>query len=274
MADSDICKRIFVKGFNRETTESELRIFFEDFGVVKESKIVRDKHGISKGYAFITFESQEAADETRENEALDFKDKKLSIGKAIRRKSSRSYPKNYHHWQPHRQDMMHDGGNHGVFYTGGVDGNTVYYPVQQPQIVLLTSPPYSPQMPYQSQGLYQPQSHSSNQLYSPTTMMNGSYMATSVTSLPMQWNEYTAGYNRVRPISNHQESPSSAEIAVSSGQPTQIVGLAISDGNYMTENSAGEPVAQVSHSLFIISFLCELSCSPGNYLLLQGFLIR
>ncbi|EDO31802.1 predicted protein, partial [Nematostella vectensis] len=65
MGDQDISKRIFVKGFNRETTESELRAFFEEYGVVKESKIVRDKHGVSKGYAFITFESQEVADGLR-----------------------------------------------------------------------------------------------------------------------------------------------------------------------------------------------------------------
>ncbi|KXJ20227.1 protein boule-like [Exaiptasia diaphana] len=242
MADNDITKRIFVKGFNRETTESDLRAFFEEYGVVKESKIVRDKHGISKGYAFITFESQEDADSVREHEALDFKDKKLSIGKAIRRKSGRSYTSRHYH----RQDMMHEGAmgaNHQLFYTSGVDGNAVYYPVQQPQYLLVTTPPYSPQMAYQTQGMYSPQSHSTNPLFSPSTMMSGSYLqANTVASLPMQWNDY-ASLNRVRPIATHQETPS--EIAVSSGQPTQIVGVAISDGNYVAESATkGEAVAQ------------------------------
>lgn len=243
MSDNDIAKRIFVKGFNRETTESDLRAFFEEFGVVKESKIVRDKHGISKGYAFITFESQEDADAVRDNEALDFKDKKLSIGKAIRRKSGRSYSSRHYG----RQELMHEGGlggNHGLFYSGGVDGNAVYYPVQQPQYLLVTTPPYSPQMAYQTQGLYSPQSHSSNPLFSPTTMMSSSYMPNTVASLPMQWNDY-AGLNRIRPISAHQETPS--EISVPTGQQTQIVGVAISDGNYVGESATkGEALAQVS----------------------------
>ncbi|KAK3733192.1 hypothetical protein QZH41_015427 [Actinostola sp. cb2023] len=241
MADNDITKRIFVKGFNRETTESDLRSFFEEYGLVKESKIVRDKHGISKGYAFITFESQDDADQVRENEALDFKDKKLSIGKAIRRKSGRSYTRHYH-----RQELMHEGamamGGNQLYYSSGVDGNAVYYPIQQPQyLALVPTPPYSPQITYQTQGLYSPQSHSSN-LFSPTTMMGGSYMPAS---LPMQWNDYAAGLNRVRPIPTHQESVS--EIAVSTGQATQIVGVAISDGNYALAESAakGEPVAQL-----------------------------
>lgn len=243
MADNDITKRIFVKGFNRETTESDLRAFFEEYGVVKESKIVRDKHGISKGYAFITFESQEDADSVRESEILDFKDKKLSIGKAIRRKSGRSYTSRHY-----RQELMHESGgisaNHALFYSSGLDGNAFYYPLQQPQYLLVTTPPYSPQMAYQTQGLYSPQSHSSNALFSPTTMMSGSYLPNTVASLPMQWNEY-GGINRVRPITAHQESPS--EIAVTSGQPTQIVGVAISDGNYVGDSAQkGEAVAQVS----------------------------
>lgn len=56
MGDIDIGKWIFVKGFFLEIIENELRVYFERFGVVKESKVVWDCNGFSKGYVFIIFE--------------------------------------------------------------------------------------------------------------------------------------------------------------------------------------------------------------------------
>lgn len=56
MGDIDIGKWIFVKGFFLEIIENELRVYFERFGIVKESKVVWDCNGFSKGYVFIIFE--------------------------------------------------------------------------------------------------------------------------------------------------------------------------------------------------------------------------
>ncbi|XP_072468907.1 protein boule-like isoform X7 [Notamacropus eugenii] len=56
-----IPNRIFVGGIDFKTNENDLRKFFAQYGSVKEVKIVNDRAGVSKGYGFITFETQEDA---------------------------------------------------------------------------------------------------------------------------------------------------------------------------------------------------------------------
>ncbi|NWR70659.1 BOLL protein, partial [Centropus unirufus] len=77
---------IFVGGIDFKTDESDLRKFFTQYGSVKEVKIVNDRTGVSKGYGFITFETQEDAQKIlQETKKLNYKDMKLSIGPAIRK---------------------------------------------------------------------------------------------------------------------------------------------------------------------------------------------
>ncbi|XP_072835343.2 protein boule-like isoform X2 [Pogona vitticeps] len=74
------------RGMAGETNENDLRKFFSQYGCVKEVKIVNDRAGVSKGYGFITFETQEDAQKIlQEAEKLNYKDKKLNIGPAIRK---------------------------------------------------------------------------------------------------------------------------------------------------------------------------------------------
>ncbi|XP_029419358.1 protein boule-like, partial [Nannospalax galili] len=81
-----IPNRIFVGGIDFKTNENDLRKFFSQYGSVKEVKIVNDRAGVSKGYGFITFETQEDAQKIlQEAEKLHYKDKKLNIGPAIRK---------------------------------------------------------------------------------------------------------------------------------------------------------------------------------------------
>ncbi|MBZ3874408.1 Protein boule-like, partial [Sciurus carolinensis] len=56
-----IPNRIFVGGIDFKTNENDLRKFFSQYGSVKEVKIVNDRAGVSKGYGFVTFETQEDA---------------------------------------------------------------------------------------------------------------------------------------------------------------------------------------------------------------------
>ncbi|TFK13474.1 veficolin-1-like [Platysternon megacephalum] len=88
----ETCCRDFEAGVRREmepdnaTNENDLRKFFAQYGCVKEVKIVNDRAGVSKGYGFITFETQEDAQKIlQEAEKLNYKDKKLNIGPAIRK---------------------------------------------------------------------------------------------------------------------------------------------------------------------------------------------
>uniref|UniRef100_A0A3B3R5Q6 Protein boule-like n=1 Tax=Paramormyrops kingsleyae TaxID=1676925 RepID=A0A3B3R5Q6_9TELE len=81
-----IPNRIFVGGIDFKTNENDLRRFFSQHGSVKEVKIVIDRAGISKGYGFVTFETQEDAEKIlHDADRLCFRDKRLNIGQAIRK---------------------------------------------------------------------------------------------------------------------------------------------------------------------------------------------
>ncbi|KAL9959256.1 hypothetical protein ACROYT_G032563 [Oculina patagonica] len=248
MGDIDIGKRIFVKGFSPETTENELRAYFERFGTVKESKVVRDRNGFSKGYAFITFESQEVADKVRDQENLEFDGKSLNIGKAIRRKSKRNFGKYYYH----RQDANESSGHGGYYAFSTSDGSMYYAMNQQPQFVLV--PTYSPQMHYQSQNPYPQPSHSASQpIYTTTAVVGNSYLQPSPYSFPHghSWNEVAAVpvNAAVVPKVHHQfaaESPTEIAVASTHGQPAQIVSLAIpAEGNYVSDVGAVSGVGEL-----------------------------
>ncbi|KAI0211606.1 Protein boule [Lamellibrachia satsuma] len=57
-----IPNRIFVGGIAANTTEVELKQYFMAYGAVKDCKIIADRAGVSKGYGFVTFETQEDAE--------------------------------------------------------------------------------------------------------------------------------------------------------------------------------------------------------------------
>jgi len=238
MGDIDIGKRIFVKGFSPETTENELREYFQDFGTVKESKVVRDRNGFSKGYAFITFESQEVADQVRDQDCLEFKGKSLNVGRAVRRKSKRNFGRYYYN----RQDAG-ESPNHGSYYAFSTSDGSMYYAMnQQPHFILV--PAYSPQMHYQSQSPYPQHSHSASQpIYTTTAVVGNSYLQPTPYSFPPghSWNEVAAvpmNAATVVPKVHHQfsaENPTEIAVASTHGQPAQIVSLAIPEGNYVPE---------------------------------------
>ncbi|XP_058259981.1 protein boule-like isoform X1 [Hemibagrus wyckioides] len=87
-SDTVIPNRIFVGGIDPKTTENDLRRYFSQYGMLKEVKIVTNRSGISKGYAFVTFESTEDAQKILHDASADklcFQDQRLNIGQAIRR---------------------------------------------------------------------------------------------------------------------------------------------------------------------------------------------
>ncbi|XP_068575358.1 protein boule-like isoform X2 [Cebidichthys violaceus] len=84
-----IPNRIFVGGIDYKVNESDLRHVFSQHGAVKEVKIVIDRSGLSKGYGFVTFESQDDALKIlNDAKGICFKDKKLNIGQAVRRQQA------------------------------------------------------------------------------------------------------------------------------------------------------------------------------------------
>ncbi|XP_040888724.1 protein boule-like [Toxotes jaculatrix] len=92
-----IPNRIFVGGIDSKVNESDLRHFFSQHGAVKEVKIVIDRSGLSKGYGFVTFETQEDALKIlHDANGICFKDKKLSIGQAVRKQQVSGQIKTVH----------------------------------------------------------------------------------------------------------------------------------------------------------------------------------
>lgn len=53
--------RIFVGGISASTSEAELAQLFSAYGNVKGTKIIADRAGVSKGYGFVTFETDAEA---------------------------------------------------------------------------------------------------------------------------------------------------------------------------------------------------------------------
>lgn len=59
MSMLQVPNRIFVGGISNNTTEAELSQLFSKYGNVKATKIILDRAGVSKGYGFVTFESED-----------------------------------------------------------------------------------------------------------------------------------------------------------------------------------------------------------------------
>ncbi|KAK4878860.1 hypothetical protein RN001_011366 [Aquatica leii] len=78
--------RIFVGGISANTTEAELLQLFSNYGTVKAAKIIQDRAGVSKGYGFVTFESEEDAKRLqREADNIVLRERKLNIAPAIKK---------------------------------------------------------------------------------------------------------------------------------------------------------------------------------------------
>lgn len=81
-----IPNRIFVGGISGDTTESELTRLFSAYGQVKSTKIIVDRAGVSKGYGFVTFETEQEAQRLQNDaECVILRDRKLNIAPAIKK---------------------------------------------------------------------------------------------------------------------------------------------------------------------------------------------
>ncbi|CAO1402091.1 unnamed protein product [Diamesa tonsa] len=79
-----IPNRIFGDG---DTTESELCRVFSAYGNVKSTKIIVDRAGVSKGYGFVTFETELEASRLHDGRCVILRDRKLNIAPAIKKQT-------------------------------------------------------------------------------------------------------------------------------------------------------------------------------------------
>jgi len=85
-----IPNRIFVGGIPQTASQDELRDYFRHFGHVKDARIITDTRGNSKGFGFVTYDSENDASKvlSLKEEDLIFKENKLNIGHAFRKKNN------------------------------------------------------------------------------------------------------------------------------------------------------------------------------------------
>ncbi|KAL8528162.1 hypothetical protein ACS0TY_005826 [Phlomoides rotata] len=109
-------KKIFVGGIPTTITEDEFRDFFSSFGEVKEQQIMRDhSSGRSRGFGFVTFESDRSVDDLLANgNKIDFAGTQVEIKKAEPKKPNAPLPPSRHQ----SNSRVPFGGGHRDTYGG------------------------------------------------------------------------------------------------------------------------------------------------------------
>ncbi|XP_068230516.1 uncharacterized protein [Palaemon carinicauda] len=179
--------RIFVGGISASTTEQDLLELFSQYGAVKATKIISDRAGVSKGYGFVTFETEEEARRlTQEADNIMLKDRKLNIAPAIKKQvSDVGYMKTYSpRLVESNSSMVGAGGtvffNNGATYT--TYGNSVpvigpaeYHPQFTQAPAAAAAPPPAPSA-YQTIVYQQPMYYAAQQFqYQPTQTMQAQW---------------------------------------------------------------------------------------------------
>ncbi|XP_041900191.1 deleted in azoospermia-like [Corvus kubaryi] len=78
---------VFVGGIDIKMNEAEIRSVFEQYGTVKEVKVITDRTGVSKGYGFVSFLDNVDVQKIVESQ-INFHGKKLKLGPAIRKQQN------------------------------------------------------------------------------------------------------------------------------------------------------------------------------------------
>lgn len=84
--------KLFVSGLSKRTTDEGLRTAFEKFGRVLEARVATDRmSGVSKGFAFVRYATQEEADKGKEGMDGKFLDGWVIFADYARPRPPRNY---------------------------------------------------------------------------------------------------------------------------------------------------------------------------------------
>ncbi|KAI2801786.1 hypothetical protein BLOT_009603 [Blomia tropicalis] len=76
--------RVFVGGIPADVTEHDVRQLFAQYGSINSVKIINDRAGVSRGYGFVTFDSEDDAQKViKEADNLIIKHRKLNVSPAV-----------------------------------------------------------------------------------------------------------------------------------------------------------------------------------------------
>ncbi|XP_034940093.1 deleted in azoospermia protein 3-like isoform X1 [Chelonus insularis] len=192
--------RIFVGGISPTTSEAELAELFSTYGNVKATKIIADRAGVSKGYGFVTFETEEEAKRLQqESECIVLRERKLNIAPAIKK-------------QPFNRSF--DGGSGSppavptspYYYANGMglsyQNGLTFYNTGAPAPGTPLAPPADPTAIYQAAGVFGPQAASAHQTFAPMMYpcpAPSLYMPQQYQYSPMPYESYYPGAAGTQP---------------------------------------------------------------------------
>ncbi|XP_029670615.1 trithorax group protein osa-like isoform X1 [Formica exsecta] len=186
--------RIFVGGISASTSEAELAQLFSAYGNVKATKIISDRAGVSKGYGFVTFETEEEAKRLQqEAECIVLRERKLNIAPAIKKQPfSRSFDGSTGSPPSVPTSTYYYANGMGLAYQNGM----TFYNTAAPAPATSIAPPTDPGTIYQATGVFGPQAATNHQTFAPVMYpcpAPSLYMPQQYQYSPMPYEQYYAG---------------------------------------------------------------------------------
>ncbi|XP_043491250.1 atrophin-1-like [Polistes fuscatus] len=186
--------RIFVGGISASTSEAELAELFSQYGTVKATKIIADRAGVSKGYGFVTFETEEEAKRLQqEPESIILRERKLNIAPAIKKQPfNRSFDGGSGSPPSVPSSTYYYANGMGLTYQNGM----TFYNAAAPAPGTPIAPPADPATIYQATGVFGPQATTGHQTFAPVMYPcpgPSLYMPQQYQYTPMPYEQYYAG---------------------------------------------------------------------------------
>ncbi|XP_076680572.1 uncharacterized protein LOC143375409 isoform X3 [Andrena cerasifolii] len=185
--------RIFVGGISANTSVEELAQLFSSYGNVKATKIIADRAGVSKGYGFVTFETEEEAKRLQqESECIVLRERKLNIAPAIKKQPfNRSFDGGSGSPPSVPTSTYYYPNGMGLTYQNGV----TFYNTTAPAPTTPIAAPTDPATIYQATGVFGPQA-AGHQTFAPVMYQCPApslYMPQQYQYPPMPYETYYAG---------------------------------------------------------------------------------
>ncbi|XP_057320820.1 homeobox protein 5-like [Microplitis mediator] len=186
--------RIFVGGISASTSEAELAQLFSAYGNVKATKIISDRAGVSKGYGFVTFETEaEAKRLQQEPESIILRERKLNIAPAIKKQPfNRSFDGSSGSPPAVPTSPYYYANGMGLPYQNGL----TFYNTGAPTPGNPLAPPTDPAALYQAASVFGPQAASTHQTFAPMMYpcpAPSLYMPQQYQYSPMPYESYYTG---------------------------------------------------------------------------------
>ncbi|XP_046821407.1 homeobox protein 9-like isoform X3 [Vespa crabro] len=245
--------RIFVGGISASTSEAELAELFSQYGTVKATKIIADRAGVSKGYGFVTFETEEEAKRLQqEPECIVLRERKLNIAPAIKKQPfNRSFDGGSGSPPSVPSSTYYYANGMGLTYQNGM----TFYNAAAPAPGTPIAPPADPATIYQATGVFGPQATTGHQTFAPVMYpcpAPSLYMPQQYQYPPMPYEPYYAGAAAAG-ASPYLFTTSSSQSNTSSG-----------GNNNNSGNNAGPPPPPPAHAPIGLSDHQLLVYSPDT----------